>query len=80
MYAEKTVQQIISGKAVSRALQAHLLAESVRISILFEAVNIAKVDEFVSILEKKSLEKSRLKILTYTRFPQGSYLLQGKMK
>ena len=60
VYAENTVQQIISGKAVSRALRAHLLAESALISILFEdtkAVNIAEVNEFVSILEKKSLEE-----------------------
>ena len=59
-YAENTVQHIISGKVVSRALRAHLPAESARISILFEdtkAVNIAKVNEFVSILEKKSLEE-----------------------
>ena len=59
-YAENTVQHIISGKVVSRALRAHLPAESARISILFEdtkAANIAKVNEFVSILEKKSLEE-----------------------
>ena len=60
VYAENTVRRIISGKAVSRALRAHLLAESALISILFEdtkAVNIAEVNEFVSILEKKSLEE-----------------------
>ena len=59
-YAENTVQHIIPGKVVSRALRAHLPAESARISILFEdtkAANIAKVNEFVSILEKKSLEE-----------------------
>ena len=68
VYAEKTVQQIISGKAVSRALRAHLLAESALISILFEAVNIAEVNEFVSILEKKCLEEIEtfcLKLLIY---------------
>ena len=61
VYAENTVEHIISGKAVSRALRAHLLAESAFISILFEdteAVNIAEVYEFVSILEKKSLEET----------------------
>ena len=36
VYAENTVQQIIYGKALSRALRAHLLAESALISILFE--------------------------------------------
>ena len=36
VYAENTVQHIISGKTVSRALQAHLLAESALISIVFE--------------------------------------------
>ena len=54
VYAENMVQHIISSKAISRALWAHLLAESVLISILFEdakAVNIAEVNEFVSILE-----------------------------
>ena len=59
VYAENTVQHIISGKTVSRALR-ELLAESALISILFEdpqAVNIAEVNEFVSILEKKSLEE-----------------------
>ena len=68
-YAENTVQHIISGKVVSRALRAHLPAESARISILFEdtkAVNIAKVNEFVSILEKKSLEE----IETFCQTPE----------
>ena len=54
VYAENTVQHIISGKAVSRALRAHQLAESALISILFEdteAVNIA------AILEEKSPEE-----------------------
>ena len=63
VYAENTVQQIISGKAVSRALRAQLLAESALISILFEdteAANIAEVNEFVSVLEKKSLEEIEL--------------------
>ena len=67
-YAENTVQHIISGKVVSRALQAHLPAESACISILFEdtkAVNIAKVNEFVSILEK-SLEE----IETFCQTPE----------
>ena len=60
VYAENTVRRIISGKAVSRALRAHLLAESALSSILFEdteAANNAEVNEFVSILEKKSLEE-----------------------
>ena len=60
VYAENTVQHIISGKAVSRALRAHLLAESSLIFILFqdiEAVDIAAVNEFVSISEKTSLEE-----------------------
>ena len=57
--AENTVQHIISGKTVSRTLW-ELLAESALISMLFEdpqAVNIAEVNEFVSVLEKKSLEE-----------------------
>ena len=69
VYAENTVQQIISGKAVSRALRAQLLAESALISILFEdteAANIAEVNEFVSVLEKKSLEK----IETFCQTPE----------
>ena len=48
VYAENTIQHIISGKAVSRALRPHLLAESALISILFQdtkAVNIAEVNE-----------------------------------
>ena len=63
------VQHIISGKAISRALWAHLLVVSVLISILFEdakAVNIAEVNEFVSILEKKSLEE----IETFCQTPE----------
>ena len=69
VYAENTVQHIISGKAVSRALRGHLLAESALISILFEdteAVNIAEVNEFVSVLEKKSLEE----IETFCQTPE----------
>ena len=57
--AENTVQHIISGKTVSRTLW-ELLAESALISMLFEdpqAVNIAEVNEFISVLEKKSLEE-----------------------
>ena len=64
------VQHIISGKAISRALWAHLLVVSVLISILFEdpkAVNIAEVNEFVSILEKKSLEE----IETFYQTPEA---------
>ena len=60
VYAENTVRRIISGKVVSRALRAHLLAESALSSILFEdteAANNAEVNEFVSILEKKNLEE-----------------------
>ena len=70
VYPENTVQHRISGKAVSRALRAHLLAESALISILFEdteAVNIAEVNEFVSILEKKSLEE----IETFCQTPEA---------
>ena len=69
VYAENTVQLIISGKAISRALWAHLLAESALISILFEdteAVKIAEVNEFVSILEEKSLEE----IETFCQTPE----------
>ena len=64
VYAENTVQHIIS-----RALRGHLLAESALISILFEdteAVNIAEVNEFVSVLEKKSLEE----IETFCKTPE----------
>ena len=69
VYAENTVQLIISGKAISRALWDHLLAESALISILFEdteAVKIAEVNEFVSILEEKSLEE----IETFCQTPE----------
>ena len=48
VYAENTVQQIISGKSISRALRAHLPAESALISILFQdtgTVNIAEVNK-----------------------------------
>ena len=67
VYAENTVQHIL--KAVSRALRAHLLPESALYSILFEdteAVNIAEVNEFVSILQKKSLEN----IETFCQTPE----------
>ena len=67
--AENTVQHIISSKVVSRALRAHLLAESALISIFFEgtkAANIAEVNEFVSVLEKKSLEE----IETFCQTPE----------
>ena len=67
--AENTVQHIISSKAVSRALRVHLLAESALISTLFEdteAANIAEVNEFVSVLEKKSLEE----IETFSQIPE----------
>ena len=50
-------------------LRAHLLAESALISILFEgtkAGNIAEVNEFVSILEKKSLDE----IETFCQTPE----------
>ena len=60
VYAENPVQHIISGKAIWRALRAHLLADSALISILFEdteAINIAEVNEFASVLEKKSIEE-----------------------
>ena len=69
VYAENTVQLIISGKAISRALWTHLLGESALISILFEdpeAVKIAEINEFVSILEKKSLEE----IETFCQTPE----------
>ena len=69
VYAENTVQHIISGKAVSRALRAHLLAEPPLTSILLEnteTVNIAGVNEFVSILEKNSLEE----IETFCQTPE----------
>ena len=69
VYAENTVQHILSGKAVSRALRVHLLPESALNSILFEdteVVNIAEVNEFVSILQKKSLEN----IETFCQTPE----------
>ena len=69
VYAENTVQHMISGKAVSRALRAHLHEESALISILFQdttAASTAEVNEFVSILEKKSLEE----IKTFCQTPE----------
>ena len=59
VYAENIGQHILYGKAVSRALRAHLLVESALTSILFEdieAVSIVEVNEFVSVLEKKSFD------------------------
>ena len=70
VYFENTVQHIMPAKAVSRALRAHLLTEFALISILFEdteAVNIAEVNEFVSILVKKSLEE----IETFCQTPEA---------
>jgi len=44
VYAENSVEHMVSGKAVSRALRAHLLTESCLTCLLFEEISIQEQD------------------------------------
>ena len=82
VYAENTIQHIISGKAISRALRAHLLAESALVSMLMETViedvDTTNVTDFINALEDKSLDEIEL-FCQSSEFQKIDALMEKKM-